>query len=112
MLVDTRTTTAEKFGSRDPIGYGGGINSYLYVKGNPEIQVDPSGLRWIEVPRVNASCRRYKLATGKCNYHCSCHGGTHKVNGENYRYYNRPCNDDPATLGVGCGMIGKACGAF
>ncbi len=81
--------------SRDPIGFNGGVNIYLYVKGNPEIQVDPSGRRWIEVPKVNASCRRYKLASGKCNYHCSCHGGTHKVNGENYRYYNRPCNMPP-----------------
>ncbi len=32
-----------RFVSEDPIGLGGGMNSYAYVEGNPVLYVDPSG---------------------------------------------------------------------
>jgi len=34
---------AGRFQSRDPIGYGGGLNLYEYAAGNPVILVDPTG---------------------------------------------------------------------
>ena len=44
MLVDTRTTTAEKFGSRDPIEYHDCASLYsAYFAPN---NLDPSGLSW------------------------------------------------------------------
>ncbi|MCB2154145.1 RHS repeat-associated core domain-containing protein [bacterium] len=33
-----------RFVSRDPIGYGGGLNQYVYVRGNPVMRRDPWGL--------------------------------------------------------------------
>jgi RHS repeat-associated protein len=38
-----------RFISEDPIGLGGGINSFAYVRNNPQNRVDPSGLYEIDV---------------------------------------------------------------
>jgi len=39
-----------RFLSRDPIGYGGGINQYAFAGNDPENIADPSGLQQIELP--------------------------------------------------------------
>jgi RHS repeat-associated protein len=42
---DTQTS---RFISQDPIGFGGGVNQFAYVEGNPIGKVDPSGLKPVE----------------------------------------------------------------
>ena len=37
-----------RFLTRDPIGYGGGVNLYGYVGNNPINGLDPSGLDWLD----------------------------------------------------------------
>lgn len=44
-----------RFINRDPIGYGDGMNPYLYVGGNPVLYLDPSGLeKWSFVKQDGA----------------------------------------------------------
>jgi RHS repeat-associated protein len=38
-----------RFISEDPIGFGGGVNQFAYVRGNPTNRTDPSGLYEIDV---------------------------------------------------------------
>lgn len=59
-----------RFVSEDPIGFGGGINFYAYVKGNPMMYVDPYGL---------ACTWRKMLVTAYCD----------KGPGSDWDYYRR-----------------------
>ena len=59
-----------RFISEDPIGFGGGINFYAYVKGNPMMYVDPYGL---------ACTWRKMLVTAYCD----------KGPGSDWDYYRR-----------------------
>ena len=38
-------STVGRFTQKDPLGIGGGVNLYVYVKGNPSNRKDPSGLK-------------------------------------------------------------------
>src|SRR5262249_15114417 len=43
----------QRFISEDPIGFGGGINIYAYVGGNPVNRIDPDGQYWwVAVPVI------------------------------------------------------------
>ena len=41
-------TQSSRFISQDPIGFGGGVNQYTYVEGNPIGKIDPSGLKPVD----------------------------------------------------------------
>jgi RHS repeat-associated protein len=47
---DTQTS---RFISQDPIGFGGGVNQFAYVNGNPLSRIDPYGLADIPSPPNN-----------------------------------------------------------
>ena len=40
---------AGRFITKDPIGYAGGINQFVYVASNPMNWIDPWGLIWVTI---------------------------------------------------------------
>ena len=59
-----------RFISEDPITFGGGVNFYAYVRNNPIINVDPSGLM-VEVVCVPVEQKYLGIILGA--RHCAIH---------------------------------------
>ncbi|MBN2439237.1 MAG: hypothetical protein JXL20_11640, partial [Deltaproteobacteria bacterium] len=66
---------AGRFITRDPIGFAGGINFYVYVANNPLNLIDPSGLAcgsgWKQVPDIWFGWYSFE---GPCTNHDDCYG--------------------------------------